>query len=124
MNAVRIQAPDARAMIERVEIRPDAQLTARFPRELCARITVLTTDGRVLVKEHLGYEGGLDNPMSWERTVEKFHWLTEAFANEDLRHQLIEAVQELDRRPISALVDLLAGVQRVAVFPVTHPGIQ
>ena len=124
MNAVRIQAPDARAMIERVEIRPDAQLTARFPRELCARITVRTTDGRVLVKEHLGYEGGLDNPMSWERTVEKFHWLTEAFANEDLRHKLIEAVQELDRRPISALVDLLAGVQRVAVFPVTHPGIQ
>jgi len=124
MNAVRIQAPDARAMMERVEIRPDEQLTARFPRELCARITVRTTDGRILVKEHLGYEGGLDNPMSWERTVEKFHWLTEAFANEDLRHKLIEAVQELDRRPISALVDLLAGVQRVAVFPVTHRGIQ
>jgi 2-methylcitrate dehydratase len=124
MNAARIQAPDARAMMERVEIRPDEQLTARFPRELCARITVRTTDGRVLVKEHLGYEGGLDNPMSWERTVEKFHWLTEAFANEDLRHKLIEAVQELDRRPISVLVDLLAGVQRVAVFPVTHRGIQ
>ena len=62
--------------------------------------------------------------MSWDRTVEKFHWLTEAFADEDLRHKLIEAVQQLDRRPISALIDLLAQVQRVAVFRVTHPGIQ
>jgi 2-methylcitrate dehydratase len=111
-------------MVARVEVRPDEQLTARFPKELAARITVRTKDQRVLVKEHLGYEGGLDQPMSWERVVEKFHWLSEAFAEEDLRNRLIQAVQQLDLRPISALTDLLAQVRPTTVFPRTHPGIQ
>jgi hypothetical protein len=24
-------------------------------------------------RENLGYEGGIDNPMSWDRVVEEFH---------------------------------------------------
>jgi 2-methylcitrate dehydratase len=124
LDPVRIQAPDAQAMVARVEVCSDEQLTARFPQELCARITVRTKDQRILVKEHLGYEGGLDNPMSWDRIVEKFHWLSEAFADEDLRARLIRAVQQLDTAPISDLMGLLAQVRPTAVFPKTHPGIQ
>jgi 2-methylcitrate dehydratase len=77
LEAARIQAPDALAIVARVEVRPDEQLTTRFPQELCARITVRTKDQQVLKKEHIGYEGGLDNPMSWDRVLEKFHWLSE-----------------------------------------------
>jgi 2-methylcitrate dehydratase len=124
LEAARIQAPDAQAMVARVEVRPDEQLTARFPQELGARITVYTKDQRILAKEHLGYEGGLDQPMSWDRTVAKFHWLSEAFADEDLRNRLIQAVRQLDGRPISDLMDLLSKVRRIAVFQKTHPGIQ
>jgi 2-methylcitrate dehydratase len=76
------------------------------------------------VKEQHGYEGGLNKPMSWDRTVEKFHWLSEAFADEDLRIRLVQVVQQLDARPISDLMDLLAQVQCTAVFSRTHPGIQ
>jgi 2-methylcitrate dehydratase len=76
------------------------------------------------MKEQLGYEGGLGNPMSWERVVEKFHWLSEPFADEDLRGRLVEAVQQLDARPISDLMNLLAQVRPAAVFPATHRGIQ
>src|SRR6266481_8228027 len=68
-------------------------------------------------KEQHGYEGGPANPLSWDRTVEKFHWLSEAFADEDLRSKLIQAVQQLDSRPISDLMDLLAQVRPTAVFP-------
>jgi 2-methylcitrate dehydratase len=124
LEAARIQAPDAQAMVARVEVRPDDQLTALFPQELCARITVSTKDQRVLEKEHIGYEGGLDNPMSWDRVLEKFHWLSETFADEDLRNRLIETVQQIDTRPISDLMDLLAQVRPTVVFPKTHPGIQ
>lgn len=116
--------PDAQAMVARVEVFPDEQLTARYPQELAARITIRTKDQRVLVKEHLGYEGGLDNPMSWDRVVEKFHWLSESFANEELRGQIIQAVEHLDTRPISDLTNLLAHVERTALFPRTRPGIQ
>jgi 2-methylcitrate dehydratase len=76
------------------------------------------------VKEQNGYEGGLTNPMSWERTVEKFHWLTEAFADEDLLSSLIGAVELLDKSGLSDLTDLLAEVRPIAVFPTGHPGIQ
>lgn len=75
------------------------------------------------MKEHLGYEGGLDNPMSWDRVVEKFHWLSERFADENLRNSLIEAVQQIDARPISDLINLLGQVHPSAAFPKTLRGI-
>ncbi len=124
LQPARIQAPDAQALLARVEIRPDERFTARYPRELSARITIYTKDQLILTKAQAGYEGGLTNPMSWERTVEKFHWLSEPFAGRDLRRRLIEAVLRLDERPISDLMDLLSQVHPAAVFPATHPGIQ
>ncbi len=124
LEAERIHAPDAQAMVARVEIRPDPKFTARFPKELAARVTVRTNDQRILVKEHLGYEGGIDNPLSWERVVQKFHWLTEPFADPTLRGKIITAVEQLDTSPISDLMSLLAQVQSTATFPKTHSGIQ
>jgi 2-methylcitrate dehydratase len=62
--------------------------------------------------------------MSVDRTVEKFQWLSEPFADQDLRRRLIEAVQQLDERPISDLTDLLSQVRPTAAFAATHPGIQ
>jgi 2-methylcitrate dehydratase len=120
----RVRAPDAQALLARVEIRPDGNFTAHYPQELNARVTVRTKDQRVFVKEQLGYEGGLANPLSWDRTVEKFHWLSEAFADVDLRHALVCAVQQLDARPLPALMDLLAQVRPTAAFPTSHFGIQ
>jgi 2-methylcitrate dehydratase len=76
------------------------------------------------VKEQNGYEGGLTNPMSWERTVEKFHWLAEGFADEELRNGLIGAVEQLDTSKLSDLTGLLALVRPTAVFPIAHRGIQ
>jgi len=124
LQPARIQAPDAQALLARVEVRPDERFTARYPRELSALITIYTKDKRILVKEQLGYEGGLTNPMSWDRAVQKFQWLSEPFADQDLRTRLIEAVQQLAERPISGLTDLLGQVRPAAVFPATHPGIQ
>ena len=124
LEEARIQAPDAQALLRRVEIRPDERFSARYPHELSALVTIRTNDQRVFVKEQHGYEGGLTNPMSWERTVEKFDWLTEAFADEELRSRLIGAVERLDTSELSDLTDLLAQVQPNAVFPTTHPGIQ
>jgi 2-methylcitrate dehydratase len=120
----RIQAADAQALLARVVVRPDEVFSARYPQELNARITIHTKNGGEFVQEKLGYEGSLANPMSWERTVEKFHWLSEAYADPDLRDRIIQAVQELDRRPLSDLMGLLAAVKAVATYPAKHPGIQ
>src|SRR4029077_18428016 len=114
LDEARIQAPDVQALLKRVEIRPDNSFSARYPHELSARVTIRTKDQRVLVKEQNGYEGGLTNPMSWDRTVEKFHWLAEAFADEELRGRIIAAVERLDTSEVSDLTYLLSQVQPIA----------
>jgi 2-methylcitrate dehydratase len=87
-------------------------------------VTIKCKDGRVLVTEHIGFEGGLDNPFTWERTVEKFNWLSEPHADKELRDQIIELVSELDEHPIEDLMNLLAKVSPEPRFPAMHPGIQ
>ncbi len=124
LEEARIQAPDAQALLKRVEICPDERFSARYPQELSARVSIRTKDQRVYVKEQNGYEGGLTNPLSWERTVEKFHWLTQAFADEELRSRVITTVKMLDILDLSALTSLLAQVRPTAVFPTTQRGIQ
>ena len=120
----RIQAADAQALLARIDVRPDEAFSARYPQELDARVTIRMKDERQFVQEKLGFEGSLANPMSWERVVEKFHWLSEAHADAELRERIITAVQELDRRPLSHLMGLLAAVKPVATYPAKHPGIQ
>lgn len=86
-------------MVARVEVRPDEEFTARFPNELCAHHRLRQGPAGSGGGAHW-LLGGIDNPMSWDRVVEKFHWLSEAFADKDLRSRLIQAVQQLDARPI------------------------
>jgi len=65
-----------------VEIRPDDAFTARYPHELSTRITIKTKEGRAFEREQVGYEGGLGNPLSWERAVEKVQFgFSEPFAD-------------------------------------------
>ena len=81
-------------------------------------------DGRVFSREHVGFEGGLDKPFTWERTVEKFHWLSEQYADETLRGKIIQLVSTIDEHPVKELMQLLAKVSPEPRFPVRHPGIQ
>jgi 2-methylcitrate dehydratase len=124
LEPTRIQAADAQALLARVDIRPDNSFSVRYPHELNTRIAIHARGGQVFSKEQLGYEGGLETPMSWERTLEKFHWLSEPFADSDLRNRIIKAVEDLDRWPLSQLMGLLAQVRPEATYPATHPGIQ
>ena len=120
----RVQAADAQALLRRVTVRPDAAFSAQYPQALNTRVTIRCKDGRVFSKEHVGFEGGLDNPFTWERTVEKFHWLSEPYADEALRGQIIDLVSTLDERPIAELMQLLAKVSPEPRYPAKHPGIQ
>jgi 2-methylcitrate dehydratase len=124
LEPARVQAADAQVLLRKVTVRPDAQVTAQYPQALNARVTIRCKDGRVLSQAHVGFEGGLDNPFTWERTVEKFHWLSEPYADEALRGQIVDLVSALDEHPIEALMQLLVKVSPEAKFPATHPGIQ
>ena len=55
--------------------------------------------------------------MSWERVVDKFHWLAEPFCDEGLRADIIAAVEHLDEIPIAELAGLLGAVSPTAQRP-------
>jgi 2-methylcitrate dehydratase len=120
----RVQAADAQALLRKVVVRPDAAFSAQYPHALNTRVTIRCKDGRTLTKEHVGFEGGLENPLTWERTVEKFHWLSEPYADEALRDQIIDLVSTLDEHPIEDLMQRLAKVSPEPRYPAKHPGIQ
>jgi 2-methylcitrate dehydratase len=124
LEAARINAPDAQALLARVEVRPEREFTERYPGELGCRVTIRTTDGSTWVKTQLGWEGGLEQPLNWTRVVEKFHWLAEPYADEGLRDAIVAAVERLDERPLSELMSLLSRVERHAAYPAALRGIQ
>jgi 2-methylcitrate dehydratase len=124
LETQRVQAADAQALLHKVTVRTDATFTAQYPYALNTRVTIRCKDGRVFSKEHVGFEGGLDNPFTWERTVEKFNWLSEPYADEVLRSQIIDLISTLDEHPIAELMQLLAKVSPTARYPANHQGIQ
>jgi 2-methylcitrate dehydratase len=120
----RIRADDAQGLLARVAVRPDKTFTAQYPQALNTRVTIRCKDGRVVSKEHVGFEGGLENPLTWERTVEKFHWLSEQYAGRSLRDEIIDCVLDLENRSVAELMGLMVRVSPKQAFPANHPGIQ
>jgi hypothetical protein len=92
----RIAAPDVQALLRRVEVRPDDELSQRFPDEHSARIRVHMRDGRVLEREQHDYEGFHTRPMSWEAVEAKFDRLASPHADDRLRARIKDAAARLD----------------------------
>ena len=56
-------------------------------------------------------------PMTWDRVVDKFHWLAEPFTEDTLRSEIIDAVDRLDAIPIAELTELLGAVSSTPKHP-------
>jgi 2-methylcitrate dehydratase len=112
LRTERIRRADVQELLTRIHIRPDAAFTSRYPHATPVRVEVTLRDGRQLFREQDDYEGAASRPFSWERTVEKFHWLAQQYADDDLRAAIIDAVDDLDCKPVSVLTELLTKVSR------------
>jgi len=85
-------------------------LTEAYPARTQARVRITVKDGREFHREQSDFEGSPTRPMSWDRVVEKFHWLAEPFAGDALRAQIIDAVHWLDEISVAELTALLGAV--------------
>jgi len=108
-------------LLARVDVRPAADLTADYPLRTAARVRVLTRDGREFTREQSDYEGSLTRPLSWDRVVEKFHWLAEPFCDRGLRADIVAAVEHLDDIPVAELTALVGKASRDARRPRSAP---
>lgn len=121
LETERVRRPDVQELLSRVSVEPAADLTANYPQRTEARVRVVTHDGREFSHQQSDYEGSPTRPLSWERVVEKFHWLAEPFCDDGLRREIVKAVEHLDEGPITGLTGLLGAVSPVAVRRRTAP---
>jgi len=117
LETERVRRGDVQDLLARVAVKPAADLTADYPQRTAARVHVVTRDGREFSREESDYEGSPTRPMSWERVVEKFHWLAESFCDEALRADIVAAVDHISDIPVTELAGLLGAVSRVAQRP-------
>jgi 2-methylcitrate dehydratase len=103
----RIGSADVQDLLQRVEVRPDPELSARFPAEHSARVRVHLRDGSVLERAKRDYHGFHTNPMSWEAARAKFDGLAAPAADADLRDRIAGAVRRLDTIDAAELTRLL-----------------
>jgi 2-methylcitrate dehydratase len=104
----RIAADDVQALLRRVEVRPDPELSRRFPQEHSARVKLHLRDGRTLEREQHDYEGFHTRPMGWDAVAAKFDRLAEPHLDPGRRAQIRRAVGELDELRVDELTPLLA----------------
>jgi 2-methylcitrate dehydratase len=110
LQTERIRRHDVRELLNRINVRPDAALTARYPEATPVRITMKLHNGKQISREQEDFEGAPSRPFTWDRTVEKLHWLAEQYADDGLRGAIVDTVAHLDEVPVSALTGLLAKV--------------
>ena len=110
LQTERIHRSDVRELLNRISVRPDAALTARYPESTPVRITMKLRNGQQVSREQDDFEGARSRPFTWDRTVEKLHWLAEQYADDGLRGAIVDTVGHLDEAPVSALTGLLAKV--------------
>lgn len=103
----RIAAPSLRALMARTTVRLDAELDARAPGQLPARVRLALADGRTVEQLVLTAKGDPEEPLTPAELTDKFLGLIEGTAYAPRGRALLEAVTTLDRRPdVRGLVGL------------------
>jgi 2-methylcitrate dehydratase len=104
----RIIQADVQDLLRRIEVRPAADLSARFPAEHACRLRLHLADGTTLVADKSDYAGFLTRPMSWDQAQEKFERLAAGAIEPELAAELVAAVAALDDLETRDITSLLA----------------
>ncbi len=108
----RIGRADVQGLLARVFARPLPSYSARFPREVPCRVSLVFKDGRRLERELASYPGFHLEPMGWDAALAKYDRLSERFAPPPLGRAIAEVVANLEREPVERLTRLLGAVRR------------
>ena len=103
----RIVANDVQQLLRRVDVRPDPELSRRFPEQHGARLRLRLRDGHTLEREQHDYEGFHTRPMSWDTVAAKFNRLAAEHIDSGERAQIIDAVSRLDEPDDLAVDELM-----------------
>lgn len=103
----RIKRKDIQDLLQKVQVNKKKEYSDRFPNEMANDVTIKFKDGSELRVEKTDYEGFHSRPASWEFITEKFHNLTAAFVDEELRNEIIESIKNIENMQVKDLMALL-----------------
>jgi 2-methylcitrate dehydratase len=106
----RITRGDVQSLLQRVSVRPAADLSDRFPAEEPCRVRIRLRDGTELRRDKADYFGYPTRPMSWGDVTQKFRMLVEPVAGAGLTDEIEDAVKRVDQLTVSDLCRLLEAV--------------
>lgn len=88
--------PEVRKLLRRVHLVRDPELSARFPAEWPARVTIELRDGRKLGAEVRYPKGDPENPLTWEELEAKFRDLAGAVLSGGTVDTVLAKVRHLE----------------------------
>jgi 2-methylcitrate dehydratase PrpD len=94
-----VREPAIAALIERTTVHADAALSARYPEQWPARVTLHLTDGTTITGAADYPRGNPENPVPFATLEAKFRALVEPRFDAALADMVIRTVQELDHCP-------------------------
>jgi 2-methylcitrate dehydratase len=107
----RIEADDVQGLLRKVEVKPVAEFSQRFPAEMPCRITITLQDGSEFSKDKRDYEGFLTRRMQWETAVSKFTQLTRRNISIAEQDMIEEMVLDLENVPVRDLLKNLENIK-------------
>jgi 2-methylcitrate dehydratase len=116
----RIVRADVQELLRRIVVRPDPELSARFPEQHACRVHISLRDGRTLTREKSDYLGFLTRPAGWSEVADKFRRLVTPAAGESAAARIAHMVRELEHVRVDELCSLLERVRRPEAGGVEH----
>ncbi|MGH7919314.1 MAG: MmgE/PrpD family protein [Candidatus Dormibacteraceae bacterium] len=104
----RILDPEVQDLLRRVVVRPDPDLSARFPQEHGCHVRILLREGSVLTREKRDYLGFHTRAAGWDVVGPKFEGLAAPVIGQPMCDEIVETVRHLDEIKVRDLCSLLA----------------
>ena len=92
----RLRDPRIRQLMDKTEVREDAELTRRFPQCMPCRIEIRTKDGRCVMEETDNARGHFNKPMTGDEVTAKFRSLAKRVLPHARVEQALAALWQLD----------------------------
>ncbi len=108
-----IRSKEMQALRGNVEVEHDPALDEVYPEQICCHLEVTLDDGSTHGIKKCDYLGHHTKPMDWDAFETKFHAQASDFANDQLRHELVNVIRNIEQHPVSKLTSLLMRVAPV-----------
>lgn len=105
LNEKRWEAPEVREMMRKMRFIHDRRMDERFPPDRPSRLTIVTRDGRKLVKEVPYPKGDYRAPFSDEEIADKFRSLSAEVLTPPRQEIAIERALNFSRGSVRSLLD-------------------